>query len=94
MDTVGGGAATPLPSGRQQNGQLSGQPYMQLALYLAGNALTVVIGLLLWNLNTVRLASRAVPGMCCRRSCIQLLPSRLPHPHSPAASLQHCTGAG
>jgi hypothetical protein len=29
-------------------------PAAQLALYLAGNALSVFIGLLLWNLNTVR----------------------------------------
>jgi hypothetical protein len=46
----GGGGATPLQTPRQQ---LGGQPYMQLAMYLAGNALTVIVGLLIWNLNSV-----------------------------------------
>jgi hypothetical protein len=46
----GGGGTLPGASRQQQGGS---QAYMQLALYLAGNALTVVIGLLIWNLNSV-----------------------------------------
>lgn len=43
------GGGSPLRSG----GSWSPPPYTQLALYLAANALTIVIGLLIWNLNTV-----------------------------------------
>lgn len=42
------GGGLPLPSGSSLS-----PSYLQLALYLAANALTIVIGLLIWNLNTV-----------------------------------------
>lgn len=43
------GGGSPL---RSAAGAVPGS-YTQLALYLAANALTIVIGLLIWNLNTV-----------------------------------------
>ena len=76
-----GWAGSPLRSG--------GSPapsYAQLALYLAGNALTIVIGLLLWNLNTVRRLGGGWPGhglgvmRCTPPACH---PSTLHHPPPP-----------
>lgn len=57
METFGGGTIGGGNGGGSGAGELRQQPYMQgymqLALYLAGNALTVIISLLIWNLNTV-----------------------------------------
>ncbi|KAI3438020.1 hypothetical protein D9Q98_000463 [Chlorella vulgaris] len=56
METqASGGTATPTAAPQQTaaNPAQPSQTYMQLALYLAGNALSVFIGLLIWNLNSV-----------------------------------------
>lgn len=48
-----GGDASPGRAAAAGSSQ-SAVDYKQLALYLAGNALTILILLLIWNLNTVR----------------------------------------
>jgi hypothetical protein len=88
----GGGGATPLQTPRQQ---LGGQPYMQLAMYLAGNALTVIVGLLIWNLNSVGMQLCSVLRFLCWRpaatvarawtaTSLSLNYNSLHHPHRPA----------
>lgn len=71
MDSPLGGGG-----GGSASAQFSGPNYMQLALYIVGNALTIAIGLLLWNLNSV---SVAMAGRCLtrrnRRRCFDRSPA-------------------
>lgn len=72
MDTPLGGAGGGGTPGRPGAGSAPNVGYWQLALYIVGNALTIAIGLLLWNLNSVSAKRRSLPAAaqhCNRRRC-------------------------